>query len=218
VEDARFYAKSLAVPSPGPLPDNKLTSQYIQENLIQWITDEKLPAPEPDETNRLYVIFTPNNTHFEGTDGICVGGYHSCGHFGNSSGNANLFWAAIQEWHHDPKNLPASDSDFVNSCSWMVSHEMVEAFTSRDGYGYQNPEGCEIGDICECAEGDEDNKTPIIKAQVGRWFVETYWDDVNKSCYPLHIIPKAVPPKPESGYELERKGGGRASSGGTKRS
>lgn len=43
---------------------------------------------------------------------------------------------------------------------------MVEAFTNRDGKGYQTETRCEVGDICECARGSEDMKTPIIKAQV----------------------------------------------------
>ena len=187
---------------PGRQPEF-LEPQYIEEQLKEWIKRGTVQvSPTENETNLLYVIFTPNHTSIS-HDGYCTCGYHQSGHYGILSGDDNLFWAAIQEWHHN-NDLPGSDREFLDLSTWCVSHEMVEAFTNRDGKGYHTDTGCEIGDICECAQGSEAQKTPIIKAQVGEWWVETYWDNQNQSCYPLHVTPRAVPPT--AGYERPAKG------------
>jgi hypothetical protein len=185
----------------------ELTSDDIQAELKKWIKTREIntkeersalrsrtPVPRRDpygvdenETNLLFVIFTPNKTNIGGADKDCVCGYHGCGLYNKTSGDPNLFWAAIQEWHHG-ENLPSNEREFVNSCTWCVSHEMVEAFTNRDGKGF-HVNDCEIGDICECGKGADDAKAPIIKTLVGEWWVETYWDNDNGSCYPLHIVP-----------------------------
>lgn len=184
---------------PEPRPPATLSPDDIEKQLKEWI-DKKIitRAPESEEKNLLYVIFTPNHTLFDA--GYCTCGYHEHGRYGTTSGDDNLFWAAIQEWHHHNR-LPYTPRGFVDSCSWCVSHEMVEAFTNRDGRGYQTKDGCEIGDICECAKGSRTQKTPIIKAEVDGWWVEPYWDNRNKSCYPLHIVPRHE--APVKGYETE---------------
>jgi len=183
---------------PAQPPPASMSREDIENQLIEWIDQEVVPAPTPDERNLLYVIFTPNHTTF-GDVGYCTCGYHQSGRYRLPT-NDNLFWAAIQEWHHGDK-LPADPRDFVDSCSWCVSHEMVEAFTNRDGRGYHTETGCEIGDICECAKGSPTQKTPIIKTAVDGWWVEPYWDNVNRSCYPLHIVPRSD--APVEGYEIE---------------
>jgi hypothetical protein len=181
-----------------PPRGTELTSESIERYLSDWIRDGTVAdRPLPDESNLLYVLFTPQTTNLgkdDGTDPQCIGGNHDSGQYINSRGGDNLFWAAVQEWHHAGERLPRTAREFVDSCSWLVSHELVEAFTNRDGHGYQTADGGEIGDICECARGSETQKAPIIKAEVcvnGRvWYVEPYWDNENQSCYPLHIVPR----------------------------
>jgi hypothetical protein len=189
--------------SPAPAVLSKLG---IQNQLSAWIANGTVPiGPTPNEENLLYVIFTPHTTvlasngsdvAFEPSECLC--GIHDSGRYTNAKGADNLFWAIIQEWHNHPA-LPGSPHEFVGSCSWCVSHEMVEAFTNRDGQGYQNDNQCEIGDVCECSAGSEDHKTPIIKVEIsveGRnWYVQPYWDNANQSCYPLHIVPLGKTPK-----------------------
>jgi hypothetical protein len=197
VGDGVFAGSSVIVPD--RQPPGFLEPQYIEEQLKEWIKRGIVGvSPTEDEANLLYVIFTPNFTSIS-DDGYCTCGYHQSGRYGNLPGDDNLFWAAVQEWHHN-NNLPRNKREFLDSCTWAVSHEMVEAFTNRDGKGYHTDTGCEIGDICECAQGSETEKTPIIKAQVGKWWVETYWDNENQSCYPLHVVPREDPPT--SGYEI----------------
>ena len=183
--------------------------EYIEAQLRAWIEQGIVrERPARAERNPLYVIFTPRGTSI----GECLCGYHQSGYFGKTSGDKNLFWAAIQEWHHDfsPESEPRV-RQLVDSCSWCVSHEMVEAFTNPDGQGYHTNDsdhpdgGCEIGDICECAKGSAGMKTPIITTQIGGWWVEPYWDNQNQSCYPLHVVPRKE--APQGGYE---------SAGGTK--
>jgi hypothetical protein len=196
---------SLVVP-----PDSAARSQisadhpeYIAAQLRKWIERGTVTErPARGERNPLYVIFTPRGTSV----GECLCGYHQSGRFEKTPGDNDLFWATIQEWHHDfsSKSEP-SPRQMVDSCTWCVTHEMVEAFTNPDGQGYHtndpdNPgEGCEIGDICECAKGSASMKTPILKAQVDGWWVEPYWDNENQSCYPLHVVPRAHVPL--HGYE-----------------
>ncbi len=191
-----------SVIDPGRQP-GFLEPQYIEEQLKDWIKRGTVGvSPTENETNLLYVIFTPNRTSIS-HDAYCTCGYHQSGRYGAPPGDDNLFWVAIQEWHHNDA-LPGSEREFLDLCTWCVSHEMVEAFTNRDGKGYHTDTGCEIGDICECAHGAENQKTPIIKTQVGGWWVETYWDNQNQSCYPLHVIPRADPPT--GGYEIHDEG------------
>lgn len=193
-----FVGHTIVIPD--PLPPADLSPEYIENQLITWV-DKKIVtrAPESDEKNLLYVIFTPNHTVL-GDAGSCTCGYHRSGRYRNPPKDDNLFWAAVQEWHHE-NALPRRARDFVDSCSWCVSHEMVEAFTNRDGRGYHTESGCEIGDMCECAKGSPTQKTPIITAGVDGWSVEPYWDNVNRSCYPLHIVPRDE--APVEGYEIE---------------
>jgi hypothetical protein len=199
VGQGEFLGSTVIVPDPENPPPAKpaeLTPDAIQLQLIKWLREEKLPKkPRGDETELLYVIFTPTTTNF----GDCLAGCHASGRYderdadrNHKSSQDNLFWAAIQEWHYN--GPPASPREFADSCTWAVSHEMVEAFTNRDGNGIHTDDGCEIADICECAAGTKDKKTPIIKAEVDGWAVETYWDQENKSCYPLHILPADKPP------------------------
>ncbi|HLW48656.1 MAG TPA: hypothetical protein VKW09_12930 [bacterium] len=195
VEHAAFVgSKVVSDRAPQTLIDEGVSAQ-----LKAWFRAETVPEPHRgEERNWLYVIFLPEGTTFGGVEPPrCACGDHGHGVYGEAPEYKPLFWAVIQEWHnHEP--LPKSDREFVDSCSWCVSHEMVESFTNPGGDGYQTADGCEIGDICECAKGSNDQKAPIIKApiQVGDncWYVETYWDNENSSCYPLHIVPRDQAP------------------------
>jgi hypothetical protein len=197
---------------PRPLPPGEIEAQlktWIQER-GRWIYERnqraEAPASDWDENhplrNPLFIVFTLRGTNI----GDCLCGYHQSGRFRETPGDNDLFWAAIQEWHHDfAPNREPSPREIVDSCTWCVSHEMVEAFTNPDGQGYHTNDpdhpdgGCEIGDICECAKGSATMKTPIIKTQVDGWWVEPYWDNQNQSCYPLHVVPRAD--VPQGGYE-----------------
>lgn len=190
--------------------------EYLEARLRTWIEQGTVTErPARDERNPLYVIFTPRETSI----GECLCGYHSSGRFEKTAGDNDFFWAAIQEWHHDfSATGEPCERQMVDSCTWCVTHEMVEAFTNPDGHGYHTTdqshgdEGCEIGDICECAMGSAQMKTPILKTQVDGWWVEPYWDNENQSCYPLHVVPRAVVPFHgyESGAGARRGAGGGA--------
>lgn len=177
-----FAGYSVINPDRRKPPPASLSDTHIQAQLTNWIDNGKVPVkPTLDETNLLYVIFTPNTTNIGP-----YSGYHESWLYGKPSGDDNLFWAAIQSWHHPTRSSP-TPQDFADSCTWSVSHELVESFTDRDGQGFITPHGCEIGDICECAKGCPQ----IIKASLGKWWVETYWDNQNQSCYPLNVIPQS---------------------------
>jgi len=211
VGQGQFLGSIVIVPGSDPTkpPPANLSAEQIVARLRKWIQPHGPVAvqPEPDETNLLYVIFTPNSTNINTPDTIsgCLAGLHGSDKYPeDATGRDNLFWAAIQQWH---EYGPPPESAFADSCTWAVSHEMVEAFTDRDGRGwaYRDDNGnvCEIGDICECAQGSEDEKTPIITTKVQGWVVETYWDNANESCYPLNVVPKAA--APGEGYEMGRR-------------
>jgi hypothetical protein len=207
VGQGQFLGSTVIIPDPDPLkaPPANLGANQIVGQLRDWINSGTVPVePQRDETNLLYVIFTPSSTNINDNENDILAGFHGSATFPlGATGKDNLFWAAIQEWH---EYGPPPVSAFADSCTWAVSHEMVEAFTDRDGRGWayrSNGNVCEIADICECAQGSETKKTPIITTAVDGWVVETYWDNVNKSCYPLNIVPQNLAPK--VGYEMGRR-------------
>jgi hypothetical protein len=191
---------------PSNLPPGNLSPAQIVVNLQGWIASNTVPLPQ---ANLLYVIFTPQNTKIGDPANPlppeCLAGFHG--------GQGNLFWAAIQEWHENPP--PTNPDLFADSCTWAVSHEMVEAFTNPDAVSgwaarIKNPDGtqtiCEIADICECATGTRTKKTQILKGQIQgqirNWMVESYWDNANGSCYPLSMVPQKA--APAFGYEYTK--------------
>jgi hypothetical protein len=65
--------------------------------------------------------------------------------------------------------VPAHHS--CGGVSQLVSHEIAEAVTSRDGRGYfKGP--CEIGDLCEQTGGHD----------YRGWQVEQYWSQAGRAC------------------------------------
>ncbi len=178
VGKGEFIGSKVVIPDPQNPPPRSLRRDYIEAQLKSWIIDGIVKVkPALHETNLLYVIFTPNDTNI----GTGIGGCHDSGRYGKPSGDDNLLWAAIQEWHYKP-HAP-TPQQFADSCTWCVSHEMVEAFTDRDGYGYKTAADCEIGDICEAA-GNGSDVIEINTVRIDGWLVEPYWDNQNRSCYP----------------------------------
>ncbi len=178
VGPGKFIGSAVVVPDPRHRLPRTLASGAITAQLKSWIRAGIVPvAPKPNETNLLYVILTPNATSLG--RGLC--GYHQSARYNASSRNANLFWAAIQQWNCQSP-LPRTPKALADACTWCIGHEMVETFTDRDDQGYRTPGGCEIGDICECAPGCP----KIRKVKINNtWLVEPYWDNRHQACYPL---------------------------------
>jgi hypothetical protein len=78
-----------------------------------------------------------------------------------------------------PPASGAAAIDIVNSITYCLSHEMVEAMSNPRGNGFHSAaNGCEIADICEV-----DPKTgAIVTVTVGQWSVEQYWSNAAKAC------------------------------------
>lgn len=184
VRPGRFVGSTVVVPDPRHRLPRRLTQGVIDAQLKSWLRAGTVTvAPRPNETDLLYVIFTPAATSLG--PGLC--GYHQHGRYRKSSGRANLFWAAIQQWNCQTP-LPRTPRALADACTWCISHEMVEAFTDRDNLGYRTGGGCEIGDICECAAGcPKINKIKINDT----WLVEPYWSNAHQRCYPYRAMSDA---------------------------
>ncbi len=178
VGPGRLAGSTVIVPDPRHRLPRRLSQGAIDAQLKSWLRAGTVTVtPRPNETNLLYVIFTPAATSLG--PGLC--GYHHHGRFGKSAGDANLFWAAIQQWNCQSR-LPRTPRALADACTWCISHEMVEALTDRDNLGYCTGGGCEIGDICECAPGcPKINKIKIHNT----WLVEPYWSNAHQRCYPF---------------------------------
>src|SRR5439155_23391300 len=73
--------------------------------------------------------------------------------------------------------MPSGGRSFesvADSLTPVVSHEMAETFTDRNGDGFKAPNGCEIGDVCETQ----------TDRRRGHWLIERYWSDVDQACVP----------------------------------
>ena len=113
----------------------------IATRLTNWLDAGMSPeVPVQDEHDLLFVIFAPTEVTltYNGypqnsppPNGFC--GYHHADFYHKSSifGQSNLFWAIV---------TPTAGTE-------VVSHELVEAFTDRDGNGWHSS-NAEIGDAC----------------------------------------------------------------------
>jgi hypothetical protein len=140
-----------------------------------WVKDGTLsPTPAQDEANLLFLILLPittaltNGTNSDGSPNTNICGWHHHQKFNASSTNDDLFWAVIRTDQADTSN----EQNFVNKVAFCVGHELVEAFTDRDGDGFTASNGCEIGDICE---------TKAFFTYRG-WSVEQYWSNWDSVC------------------------------------
>lgn len=162
------------IPPPGSDPIN-LTRENIRDQLIDWINNGTIsPGPAVGEQNLVYVIFLPTGSTTTEADG--TGGYHSHYKHNANSSDDDLFWAVILT---NPTWIDkTSSTKFVKSSSFIVSHELNEAFTDRDDKGFVTDGGCEIGDICETRGTNPCCFTFSYKG----WSVEQYWSNWDNNC------------------------------------
>lgn len=161
-----------ANPAPAKLDQDSLLTQ-----IANWIKNGTIGvAPASNETNLMYFIFPPKATQLSldgNVNNFC--GFHHFGYYNKSSGDDNLFYGTTVQWQFATLN---SAADFINSCSWCISHELAEAFSDRDGNGFVTSGGCEIGDICEC----DSACNSIIKVPFGAYTTEKYWSNADQKC------------------------------------
>ena len=157
-------------------PVGRLSRDQLEQRLIGWLDNGKIGVrPASRERSLLYVLFTPAETELtlnglsSNTD---FAGYHWWSRYHKSPifTTENLFWAAIPM-------MPSGGRSFesvADSLTPVVSHEMAETFTDRNGDGFKAPNGCEIGDVCETQ----------TDRRRGHWLIERYWSDVDQACVP----------------------------------
>jgi len=149
-------------------PPATLSEDEARDNLFAWLGNGSLLAPAIDEPSLLYVLFLPPETKptiSTGKDDFC--GYHHWAKLHPESKDSDVFWALIRTDSADQ----TSGSAFIKSLSYCVSHEIVEAVSSRDGRGYYKGT-CEIGDLCE--------QTGTYNYR--DWQVEQYWSQWDEKC------------------------------------
>jgi hypothetical protein len=179
---ASFVIDMSAFPTPNSRnPGAAFSESPMQEQLIAWLDANAVsPAPAGDETSLVYLIFAPSDTTLslrtsEGviTSGFC--GYHQHGKRRAIGQDDNLFWGTVHGY-----DKSSSEKVFVDSISYCVSHELVEAFSNRDDRGFftDDGNGCEIGDLCEAPAGSD----TAVTVPFGQWQVESYWSQKDRTC------------------------------------
>jgi hypothetical protein len=145
-----------------------MTPEQLQAHLMEWLDQGVvMPAPSPNESSLVYLIFPPLDTKMSLPGESGWGGFHWHGSWRAAGADSNLFWATVRDYS---PSLTGAGAGFVDSISYIVSHELVEAFSDRDGYGYFGTYGCEIGDLCEA-----DPPVPVTTVSYYSWQVERYW-------------------------------------------
>jgi hypothetical protein len=175
------FLGSLLVSSSETVPSNPLPDSQVQANLENWINSGSVPGPS-GSYDSLYVVFTPQDVvvTFEGLSSATdFAGYHSSATFNTflGWGKQNLFYAVIP-WPNGFVPGPASPADLLTILGPSISHEMVEAFTDRNGNGWNVNVGstnCEICDICELQGA----------ANVFGWPATKFWSNADRACIPL---------------------------------
>jgi hypothetical protein len=182
---------TIVVDIPTNVPDpTGLTRAAVQNKLVSWIRNGQVfPAPAVDEQNLVYLIFLPTNSTF--TD-IGVG-YHNFGKYNRVSSDNDLFWGVILT-NYPPRT---SAGAFVNALTYIVSHELCEAFSDRDGKGFTTANtsctfsgppitritnACEIGDVCESRGTNTCCYTYSYHVTNRTWQVEQYWSNWDNQC------------------------------------
>src|SRR5581483_8885649 len=87
----------------------------------------------------------------------------------------DLFWATVRTKSSSTET--STGRKFAQSRAYILSHELVEACSNRDGHGYTTG-ACEIGDICETRGSDSCCKTYDYRG----WLVEYYWSNWDNDC------------------------------------
>jgi hypothetical protein len=182
-----------------PDPTN-LSRQDIQTTLFGWLTNGIVPTPSVDERSRVYIIFLPFGSTFSTADSGLA--YHCPGSvpcppgsskFNPSSSEDDLFWVAIITNHSVNAGIDTSSpTSFASTTAFVAAHELTEAFTDRDGFGFittnmpnSNTNGCEIGDICQVIARDPTRPCcDSVDYNVdGRsYYVPYIWSNRDNSC------------------------------------
>jgi hypothetical protein len=173
-------------PNTGPANvDGHTTFPQLQE----WLNAGKVFPRPGDEgfspAQLLYVIFVPTETM---TDNNTDCGFHNSEKFNPAMVENDLIYAVIGANGPWVKTTSTATA-FANSVAFCVGHELVEAFTNRDGHGYflnvectcngqSQPDTCEIGDICEQRGTNPCCTTFKYKG----WNVEPYWSNWDNAC------------------------------------
>lgn len=152
------------------------------DQLAAWLTNGTIATvPAVNETRLLYLVYLPTTlgltagTKPDGTPNVNVCGWHGHRKFNSASTADDLFWCVLRT---DNANT-SSPYNFVNSTAYCASHEIAEAVTNRDTYGWHGDDsyGCEIGDLCEAnASG------PVVTFKYRGWDVEKYWSQWDNAC------------------------------------
>jgi hypothetical protein len=164
-----------------PIPDPiNLSRGSIETQLGKWISGGLTGIrPLVDGQNVVFVIFLPTGSTT--TEPAGEAGYHNHGQYNPASSNDDMFWAVVITNANYVDQ--SSATNFANSLSFVVSHELCETFTDRDedGFIYFS---CEIGDICESRDPTCQNCcTTFPYTQFNRtWQVEPYWSNWDNNC------------------------------------
>lgn len=123
---------------------NPLNNQGVSDTLKKWLDTGLLGLPDKHETNLFYIIFMPSQISLDPKD--CQNGFHSYAKYHTDWwpwSDSNLFYAAI----------PFGTLEMLTE---TACHELVEAFTDRDGRGWRSEKHWgdssmqwEIGDCCQ---------------------------------------------------------------------
>ena len=165
-------------------PDREPTTLSDTDILVQlqdWLDKGTVaPPPAAREKNRLFFIFPPTTADLTWSKDQSFEGYHEYAWSpqpkkGTDPGPYNLFWAVVRT--KSASTETSSGLEFARSRAYIVSHELIEAATDRDGQGFTTP-SCEIGDICEAV-----GQTACCSTYdyLG-WQAEYYWSNWDNRC------------------------------------
>lgn len=160
-------------------PTNTLNNQGVADTLKKWLDTGPLGSPDKHETNLFYIIFMPAQISLDPKDG--KSGFHSYTKYHTDWwpwSDSNLFYAAI----------PFGTLEMLTE---TACHELVEAFTDRDGKGWRGEkhwgDSSMEREICDLCEGPG---TIFFKG----FRVASFWSRTRGNC----IQQKDLPPNDPS--------------------
>jgi hypothetical protein len=168
-------ANPIVVDIPPPTSEpTTLSRDALQAQLTTWLgAGTVTPAPAANDTDHLYFILPPITADLTLPGVSTLGGYHFHGKYKAGASDDNLFWATVKT----NGSTISSGSAFAQSLAYIISHELVESCSNRDGQGYTTGT-CEIGDICETRGAAPCCSTYQYKG----WQVEYYWSNWDMNC------------------------------------
>ena len=213
-------ALGFAVADPAPYLDTHVlqwqtTDAYFQERIEGAITDRIAVGtfPDPPQTDTpgpVFLLFMSpaieclmkdGRSSYRSTDaGGPFGGYHGWMNSQSASGEENVFYCVVA-WPAtggNPRPLPTTNTGqdwtlAVNDLTLYASHELAEAFTERDGDGFRDDQGKEIGDLCEAQRGAQ-LVAGTTSSPIG-WNIERYWRN-GIGCWPPGNLGQIAPDPP----------------------